>query len=140
MAEYELYGQTINTRLFSIDIKDIQKAMAENQAMINKLASGGAFGRALPYATQAAHRYAVSITHVDTGALKGSHRMQLLSRFRGLIYLDPAAVGPHGPPAHYGPYEHNRGGSHAFYDRVIAEVGNRIAEQAEKITAKELGF
>lgn len=140
MAEYELYGQTINTRLFSIDIKDIQKAMQENQEMIHKLSTGGAFGRALPYALQAAHRYTATITHVDTGALKGSHRMRLISRFRGIIYIDPAAVGPHGPPAHYGPYEHKRGESHAFYDRVIAEAGNRIADQAEKIAAKELGF
>lgn len=140
MAEFELRGVTVNTRLFSLDIRDIQTAMRENQAMIQKLRSGSGFRRALAFALPAAHRYAVSITHVDTGALRASHRMGYLGATRAEIYIDPGAVGPHGPPAHYGPYEHARGGSHAYYDRTISEAGPRIADQALNIAAKDLGL
>lgn len=132
-------GPTINTRMFSIDIQGIQEAMDANVRLIESLQGGGALGRAVQFMTVAAHRYAVGITHVDTGALKSSHRMSLTLEGspRGEIFLDKAAVGPNGVPAYYGIFEHGRGGEHAFYDRVIAEAGERIMRQGQEMLVRE---
>jgi hypothetical protein len=128
-------GPTINTRMFSIDIRGIQEAMDANIKLIESLEPSGAMGRAVQFMTVAAHRYAVDITHVDTGGLKSSHRMNLdLGDVpRGEVFLDPGAVGPNGVPAYYGIFEHGRGGSHAFYDRVIDEAGERIIRMGQEI-------
>lgn len=42
---------------------------------------------------------------------------------QGLVYLDPTAVNPRTGQrtAEYGAHEHDRGGSHAFYERTIAD-------------------
>lgn len=76
------------------------------------------------------HRYAVSITHVHTGALKSAHRVQF-ARNRAEIYIDPSARNEYGEqPAEYGLREHARGGSHAFYSRTVDEAGPGILRQA----------
>lgn len=83
-----------------------------------------------------AHRYATSITHVDTGTLKSSHRMRI-GRTHAEIYIDPGARNEHGGrPAQYGPYEEARGGAHAFYRRTIDEAGPGIARQAQADMAR----
>lgn len=121
-------------------IEDIQKAMAENQRMIAMLQSGRFMPRPLAYALQAALRYTIDITHVDSGALKNAHRGAVVSITRAEISIDPSAVGPNGRPFVYGEYEHYRGGSHAFYDRTIVEAGPEILNQAERMAAGELGL
>ena len=65
-----------------------------------------------------------SMTHIDTGALRASHRMEFSSKgktARALIFIDPTAVNPRTGRrvAEYGFYEHARGGSHAFYGRTF---------------------
>ncbi|MCH8093069.1 MAG: hypothetical protein IH953_00605 [Chloroflexi bacterium] len=65
-----------------------------------------------------------SMTHVDTGALRASHRMELSSKgktARARIFIDPSAANPRTGRrvAKYGFYEHARGGSHAFYGRTF---------------------
>lgn len=116
----------------TFSIRGIQEAQEKNLKRIAAMKPAGEFGKALQFALTAAHRYAVQITHVDTGALKGSHRMKLeLLWRRGIIYIDPASPGKRGtPPVEYGVYEHRRGGSHAFYKRTVDEAGPRIAGQA----------
>lgn len=117
-------------------IEGIQRVQAANNQMIAAMKPSGAFGRAIQYATTAAHRYAVAITHVDTGALRASHRMQLeMGSLRGTIYIDPSSRNPRTGqrPSVYGIFEHARGGSHAFYRRVVDEKGRDIAEEAARI-------
>ena len=127
---------------FDLDltITGVQEAQRANLEAIAALRPGGAFGRAVVYATTAAHRYAVAITHVDTGALRASHRVEV-SGLRGRIYIDPGAVNPRSAqrPAVYGPYEHARGGSHAFYQRVVEERGRQIGERAMGMIVAGLG-
>ena len=115
----------------SMTITGIQEAQRANLEMIAALRPGGALGRAVVYATTAAHRYAVAITHGDTGSLRASHRVEV-SGLRGRIYIDPGSVNPRSgqKPVVYGPYEHARGGSHAFYQRVIDEKGQEIGNRA----------
>jgi hypothetical protein len=111
-----------------IQIKGIQAAQKANLKLIAAMKPTGAFGRAIRYGTIEAHRYATSITHVDTGALRASHRMAI-NGLRATIYIDPSSPAPRGTlkPSQYGLIEEARGGTHAFYRRTIREAGGRIA-------------
>lgn len=113
-----------------LTITGIQEAQAKNNRVIASLRPDGALGRAVQYGTTAAHRYAVGVTHVDTGSLHASHRMEITG-LRGRVYIDPSARNPRSRQRTetYGPYEHERGGEHAFYQRTINEQGPSI-EQA----------
>jgi hypothetical protein len=124
---------------FSVQgLQEIQKA---NMRHIAAMKPSGGLGRAVMYTTTSAHRHTVSITHVWRymgGGLRASHRMQV-SGLRGEIYIDPDAVNPRGQrPAIYGPAEHARGGSHAFYARTENEYGLRSAQTGAAGLATEL--
>lgn len=115
-------------------IQGLQEAQKAMMKLIAATKPNGGLGDAVKMATIAAIQYAISITHVDTGALRASHRMRLESDSsgpRGVIYIDPSAIRPGGGrPAQYGVGENERGGSHAFYARVPLERGETIARQA----------
>ncbi len=114
-----------------LSIRGIQEAQRANVRWVAALRPSGRFGRAIQFATIQAHRYAVSITHVQTGSLRASHRMHV-SSLRGEIFIDPAAINPRSRllTSKYGPVEHGRGGSHAFYARTEIEAGDRISRAA----------
>jgi hypothetical protein len=110
-----------------VTIEGIQEAQAWNLRKMAALKPSGAMGRAILYGTTAAHRSAVSLTHVDTGALRASHRMQMFGEHEGQVLIDAGATNPSGQlTSVYGPAEHARGGSHAFYARTVAEDGPAI--------------
>jgi hypothetical protein len=84
------------------------------------------------------HRYAVRVTHKDTTALSRSH-IPRVQGLHGEIYINPAARNPkRGRPAVYGPYEHRRGGAHAFYDRTVREHGEVSANAELRILVESL--
>ena len=119
-----------------VAIKGIQEAQSANLKVIAALKPESAFGRAIQFATTAAHRYAVALTHVDTGALRASQRMELDDNsLRGRVFLDASARNPlsGARTVEYGPFEHVRGGEHAFYRRVVDEYGARIASEAGRM-------
>jgi hypothetical protein len=61
------------------------------------------------------------------------------SYLRGSIYIDPSATNPQGRrPFDYGPYEHARGGEHAFYDRTLSERGDSTMERMLAMVAREI--
>lgn len=121
-----------------ISIYGIQAAQDAMLRGVAALKPSGALGRMVKDATLRAHRYVASITHVDTGALKASHRIEV-SGARGQIYIDPSAVrSDGGRPAVYGLVEHARGGAHAFYARTVSEAGQRIAQEAIAQMRREL--
>lgn len=124
---------------FKSTIQGIQEAQRANEQLIAAMKPSGALGRMVQYATVLAHRYTVAITHVDTGALRASHRMNVLGG-RGEIYLDPTATNPRTgtPTAEYGPTEHARGGDHAFYERTEREAGLSIATEAGQVFVRGL--
>lgn len=115
----------------SATITGIQEAQAQNLRRIAALQPSGAFGKAIRDATAEAHRYAVALTHVDTGALRASHRVEVTG-VRGRVSIDQGASNPRSGrrTAEYGGYEHARGGSHAFYERVVSEHGTEILQRA----------
>lgn len=117
-------------------IAGIQAAQAANLKIIAALQEreGTALGRTVLYAAADLHRYAVAVTHVDTGALRASQRIRAGPGARAEIYIDPSSRNPRTgvPPARYGPVEHARGGSHAFYERTFYE---RIPDLAPRAAA-----
>jgi len=113
----------------SMAIRGIQEAQQANLRQVAAVKPNGALGEAVKVGTTLAHRYAVSITHVDSGSLRASQRLSVQG-LRGRVYLDPNAVNPRSGarPSIYGNYEHARGGSHAFYERTVEEHGNSIGD------------
>ena len=109
-----------------VTIEGIQEVQDANLRRIAALQPTGAVGKAIKYGTIRLHRYAVAITHVWKhlgGGLRASHRMAI-SGLDGKISIDPSAMNPRGQrPADYGPREHARGGTHAFYQRAVDEEG-----------------
>ena len=114
-----------------LTIRGIQELQRANAQMINALKPSGARGRAVQYGLTEGQRYAQAITHVDTGALKASHRMKYnAGPPSGEIYIDPTTRNPvtNAMPSIYGVYEHGHGGTHAFYERVERERGKVISD------------
>lgn len=120
-------------------IRGIQEAQRWNLRAIAALRPSGALGRAIQWGTAAAHRFAVSVTHVITGSLRASHRMAV-SGVQGRVYLDTRAKNPRTGQrtAVYGPIEEARGGEHAFYGRTAREAGPRIARGMAERVAREV--
>jgi len=110
-----------------LTITGVQQAQAANLRWVAALRPTGALGEAVRTGTTMAHRYAVIVTHVDTGTLRASHRVAVTG-LRGRVYIAPDAVNPRSGrrAAVYGPFEHGRGGDHAFYRRVVDEYGREI--------------
>lgn len=110
-----------------LTITGLQEVMARNDRRIARLRSNSDLGRAIQGATAEAHRYAVAVTHVDTGSLRASHRMEV-NGLHGRVYLAPEAINPRSrqKTSVYGYYEHERGGEHAFYERTVNERGPEI--------------
>ncbi|MBN1430445.1 MAG: hypothetical protein JXB07_18895 [Anaerolineae bacterium] len=107
------------------EVDGLEELQAYNQRVIAGL-RGPYLNTAVRDTTLAAQRYAISITHEDTGALRASHRVELVSaRQEGIISLDTSARNPRSNAltSEYGVYEHDRGGDHAFYKRTIDERG-----------------
>ena len=116
-----------------MSIEGLQRALEANQRRIEGLRPRGSLGKAVQWGVLAALRYVLQIVHVDTGALRASQRVEF-AKLRGIIFIDPGAVNPRGQrPADYGPIEHARGGSHAFYARTEAERGGDVLEGMAKI-------
>lgn len=115
-----------------VSIRDIQRAQAAMLRAANAVKPRNGLAAAVKAATIDAHRYVVYITHVDTGGLRAAHKMAIRGA-RGEIYIDPSARRSDGDrPAIYGVYEHRRGGSHAFYERTVAERHRQIGEAARR--------
>lgn len=119
------------------EIRGIQEAQADNAKRIAALKPNGELGQVIKDQTIGAHRYAISITHVITGSLRASHRMELKG-LHGRIYIDPASVNPRSKqkPVVYGYHENKRGGAHAFYDRTIEEYGSKVENAVFKVVDK----
>lgn len=126
---------------FKVGIAGIQKAQRANSRALAALKPSGAMGRAVQEMTAMAQRFAIAITHVDTGALRASHRMRIESRgSRGRVFIDRAARNPRSGrrTADYGPVEHRRGGTHAFYERTRREHGATIGKRGLAVLRRGL--
>jgi len=121
----------------NLTITGIQEAQNEMVKAVARLLTLGPRERAILYATTAAHRYLVSITHVDTGTYRASQWMEVKGE-RGQLYVNPSTTNPRSGnrPVEYSVYEEERGGTHAAYQRTVDEAGPRIVEEAMKILSR----
>lgn len=118
-----------NTWQFGAEVRNLAEVQAENNRSIAELQPSGALGQLIKDVTLDLHRYDISIVHVDTGALKQAQRMRVEGAY-GEVFIDPYAVNRKGQrPIVYGPFEHARGGDHAFMDRTIAEYWPQVARR-----------
>lgn len=124
--------------LISAGIENIQAFQAQNLRQIQALQPSGELGKAVRRVGIATHRTVVSVTHVDTGALRAAQRIdyeEAGNEAIATIYIDADAVNPKGQrPMEYGVYENRRGGEHAFYD-----IGAAFAESAIASEVHDLG-
>jgi len=120
-------------------LRGLQEAQQENLRMVRAVSPSGGMGRAVQYLAESAHRFAVSVTHVDTGALRASHRLAQEGASRWRLYLDPNARNPRSGArtSVYGPIEHDRGGEHEFYERTI-EAGPDMVDRALVYVMRDL--
>ena len=104
---------------------EVQAALAEAAKVASQ---GGDLQQAVGIASRRARTYAVEFSHVWTGALKASHTI-VQSGTHAEIYPSPAVINPRTKrsPAEYGPFEHRKGGDHAFYARTMAKSDDIVA-------------
>ena len=124
-----------------VSIADIQRAQMENMRMVAALQPGGIPGRAAQFMAAAAHRYAVAITHVDTGTWRAAHRIEEdFGAGRAAVFVSPNAINPRsGTRAiEYATQWEQRGGEMAVYKRTAAERGEAILRDAGRLVLKEL--
>lgn len=120
--------------MVAIDIQGLQEAQQKNLRIIQNLKMSGALGNAVREMALEAHRRVVMKTHVDTGTLRAAQRIRMAGN-EGIIEIDPGAVNPQSGQyaSVYGPYEHARGGEHAFYERVYKEDAAAIQDLGWRI-------
>lgn len=123
--------------MFDIQISRIQDLQRKYTQMVLATRPESGLGRVVKRILIRTHRAAVKVTHVDTGALRASHIMDLALRAReivGTVYISRDTVNPkHGErPYKYGITEHERGGSHAFYERTFYTETLEAARDALK--------
>lgn len=120
-------------------IKGLQELQDYNVRLVAAMKTSGAAGKAVKVGTSLTHRYAVAITHVVTRALAASHGMKL-TELQGEVSIRGAQRNPRSGAltSEYGPEEHARGGTHAFYRRTVDEHGDQIVKQAVDVIVKEI--
>lgn len=123
-----------------MDVKGMEELQLARLQLMLAIDPKGGLGEAVKTATIHLWKYATTITHVVTGSLKASHTMnfgagRLTTSFLGAtirreavghIEISPNTRNPitGERPAEYGPIEHAKGGSHAFYQRAVSEQGS----------------
>lgn len=102
-----------------IDIKGMQEAQAAVLKVIAALKPTGAVGKATQVMTIRAFRWVIIQTHVATGALKASRRMEV-QELKGIIFTASGRNKYGHNPRGYDVPEQARGGSHQTYVNFIA--------------------
>ena len=127
-------------------LRGLERLQAANLRLMRAINPRGGLGKGVKVATLHLHKYAVAITHVQTGTLKRSHIMDfgsggvqtyrfgipIVGKAVGRIYINPSARNPvtGQRPYKYGTVEHAKRGSHAFYKRTVDERGKAAGARA----------
>jgi len=118
-----------------IRLRGLERIQAANLQLMRAINPRGGLGKGVKVATLYLHKYAVAITHVQTGTLKRAHVVDFASgvgKAVGRVYINPSARNPvtGQMPYKYGTVEHAKRGSHAFYKRTVDERGKAAAALA----------
>lgn len=109
----------------NITIQGMQEAQAANLKIIAALSPKGAVGIATQEMTIRAFRWVVTMTHVKSGALKSSRRMDV-QELKGIIYTESGRNPKGQNPRGYDVPEQARGGSHQTYVNFMANQAHII--------------
>ena len=105
--------------MITIEVRGLDEYLSWLQKVHLVLSNG--LGPLLQGAAGELRDYSESITHVVTGRLAAGH--QVMSRGNEAVIFNRVP---------YAEYEHERGGSHAFYDRTVEERWPRVADDLVK--------
>lgn len=112
-----------------VEVKGVQEFQVANLRYIRALEPQGVLDEAAGDGIAALQRYQATITHVDTGALRGARRVRF-TRNAAELFTSSTARNPRSGQAAivYDEYEEARGGGHANWQRTFDEAGPRVAE------------
>jgi hypothetical protein len=87
------------------------------------LSPSDGLGRMVQNVSLQAYRFLMTQTHVDTGSLRGSERVEQEIPARWMIYIDPSATNRLSGLAvsRYAEVENARGGEHAYIDNTVEQ-------------------
>lgn len=108
----------------SLQIQGLEETQRRLVALADEVRASGGLEGIIASGTLRAHAYATKVVHVLTGRLKNSLHPRVHTRgnnVHGVVRTNVL----------YAPYEHARGGSHAFFDRTVKEEGKAIVKQIE---------
>ena len=121
-----------------ITIEGLQKAQAASLQLIAALQPTGGVHKATKEMTIRAFRWVVTMTHVKTGTLKASRRMEV-QEMRGIIFTVAGRNPKTGKSAKgYDVPEQFRGGSHQTYVNFIATQALAVGRLGIVTMLKEL--
>jgi hypothetical protein len=129
-----VFGRGRGWNLFVINARRTQKKFIRMARNFEDLVFEGAYR---PDADEAL-AYAAAITHIWSGMLSASHRVRYKkdktlggNEWFAEIYIDRTRRNPWTGKlaAFYGPIEHARGGSHAFYERTMKRYGGAVGRK-----------
>lgn len=137
-----------------VDLRGEERVQEAIRKTLLAVKPEGGLGRAVRDATVLLFDHAKSVTHRKTGALAVSHHMEFASggvetffqgtRLRaqaiGRIFIREGVRNPINKQltSVYGPKEHARGGTHAFYARAFYERGQSALNLADRVIRSEL--
>lgn len=112
-----------------INVKGVQEFQVANLRYIRALEPTGVLDEATRDGIVALQRFQAGITHVDTGALRGSRRVRFTRNSAELFTSSTASNPRTGTPVlQYDDPEEMRGGGHANWQNTFEQAGPRIAQ------------
>lgn len=123
-----------------LSIQGLQQAQHGMLRALRGVKPNGALGRAVQFLAAGAHRYLVTVTHVDTGAYRASHISTVEGPAQMRIFVRQNARNPRTRAlvTSYAPVEEARGGEHAAYKRTVDYARSNLAPRAARILAGEV--
>lgn len=124
-----------------VTIEGLQLAQDEANRLIAADKSGRVLEQGTRFAVSRMHRYRVSITHVDTGSLRGATRQEVRG-LNGRVFIDATARNNRtgANVRGYAETEEARGGSHAAAARTVSEQWPRVRSDTYRFVSEALGF
>lgn len=115
----------------TLTIQGLQEVQEWNARAIANMRPSGTMGRMIQIVVSQIQRAEIAITHVDTGALRASERMEV-NGLRGRTYIDPNALNPQSLEltSVYAVIENARGDPHNFAERTFNVATPQIVTQA----------
>lgn len=108
-----------------LELRGLRETQDRLEKNLGAVASADGLEAIWAKATLRAHRYANMVVHVQTGRLKNSLFPRVQRRMNGIY-------GVIGTNVWYAPIEHDRGGSHSFFERTVTEDGPGIVQMVER--------